>query len=240
MIFSAKYRNILLLLFVLVNFEIVSFGQTNSLANYKSKLDQCYGYDIDLYNGAYYVHEKNIVTGTPFWNEDTTLIGDIFYNGKAYTGLRLGYNIKSQEFIHIFNDRIGAKRIIILDTYKIDSVKVGENLFISNPFAEIDNRFVQLVYKGNISCVISWSVERNFKSTGDKPGYRYLKSKYEIFVLINDVLYLINRRNDLISLLPGNAKIEINNYLKLNRIRWRKMDSKMLNGLISECDAYFN
>ncbi|MFA9389945.1 MAG: hypothetical protein ACERKD_09050 [Prolixibacteraceae bacterium] len=222
----------------LSGFSLHVTAQQDSIGAIKKRFDQEYGLNVQLYNGHYYYSETNIVKGNPFWKNDSLLIGDLFIAGNEFKNQFLRYDLYRQNFLLIFTDQMGAQRIIVLDSEKIDSIKFGDNLFQPNHFSDINNQFIQLLHKGKFSCYLNWTVERNFNSTGDKLGYQYLKNNYEIFMDWNGELRKIKKRKQFIELFPLDVQNQILVYIKEHSIRWRRMNLNQLKTMLNACDKY--
>lgn len=225
-----------MMLFMMVLLASLIYAQEDSIRTYKQELSKQYGLDVSLYNGRYYYPETNIASGSPFWRKDSSLVGSIYMAENAFLDKHFMYNLYSQEFILIFNDRNFAKRYIILNTNEIDSVNVEGNLFVKNPFKSISNEFIQVIQKGKISCFLSWTVEKNFNTMGDKVGYHYLENKFEIYILLNSEPFRVKKQKDLLGLFNDQEKAELKEFSRLNKIRWRKLDVSQLKQLMEECE----
>ena len=233
------FKYILLSFLTSIAFYNTVFGQEDSLLlNYKNTFNQQFGLDILLYSGQYYYPATNIVEGTPFWENKPLIVGDIYIKGQVFNDCRLRYHMYLGEFILVFTDQNGAEKQIIIDSNKIDSIKIRNTKFIPNPYAEIHNKYLQVLSEGELPCFISWHVEKNFITTGDNVGYHYLNNGFDSYVYYNGQLLKIKKQKDLLAILPERVKTGISGYRKTHKVRWRKMKPYQLQLLIRECEKY--
>lgn len=235
-----KQFSCFIIFFISILFQLSAVtAQSDSLLNLKNSFLNENGLDVLLFNGHYFYPENNIVEGTPFWNNDSLISGDIYIDGRVFSNQNFIYDIFHQEFILVFDDRNKAQKYIVLASDRIDSVKTGNTCFIKNNFTEINNAFLQTAYTGKISCFLSWKVEKSFNSFGDKVGFRYTHKGYTIYVSLNNQLLKLSRKKDFLELLPESDRNEISTFMRRKRIRWKRISLSQLKLLFSECEKLF-
>lgn len=207
-------------------------AQEQSKEQLRNEFDKKYGMDISLNEGMMYFPELNIVAGNPFWESDKVFPGTIVLNGSAYPNQFLKYDIFNQNFILVFHEHTGVLKQIILDPYRVDSVFIGNAVFIKNPFPEIDKRYIQMIFKGDVSCYVSWWKQKVVRSNTDKAGYSFLKQENNKYIVYHSKLFEFEGVHQFCKIFPKIYSKEIKHFLKINEIQLRKADTFQLQKLM--------
>jgi hypothetical protein len=211
-------------------------GQNASIDSLRSDFDKLYGLDVLLSNGKRYFPDNNPVIGHPFWKSKDTFLADLTISGKTFKDQRLKYNLYKQEFILIYTNYNGQQGQIILNTSAIDSVNSETTKFIPNEFPEIKQTFVQLVYKGNLSCYIGWHKELQCNSFGAKAGFEYTQEQCRYYLEYNGLVNQFINKSSFLRIFNAKDRTMVRKYISTNRIRFKKLDENNLRKLIAYCN----
>lgn len=199
--------------------------------------DSKYGSDASLIEGKVYAPETNVLDGDPFWGISKLYTGTIVLQGKKYVNQQLKYDLFNQNFILIYKETIGAEKQIIIGSDKIDTVYINGAVFIPNPIAKIEKRYVQLVYEGNIAVYVVWSKQKTIDQNSNTGGYSFTKEMNTKYIIFNNTLYSINSNRKLLKLFSGEYRKKLRLYLANKKIRMKNVDQEKLKGLSAYIDG---
>jgi hypothetical protein len=214
----------------------VVFGQGDSIDSLRIEYDKSYGLDVLLNNGRKYFPDSNPVTGHPFWISQNSYYADITMKGKTFSSEKIKFNSYKQEFVLFYTNLNNQSDQIVLNSDGIDSVRIGEILFIPSPLPGIKQKFVQQIYQGKLDCYIGWSKELQFNRTGVDIGYIYSKDNQSKYLLCKDVLYRFKSRSSFLDIFSGYKKGLIRKYLASRHQRFKKMNEDELRKLMVYCE----
>jgi hypothetical protein len=229
--------NLYSLLLIYCSFSVT--GQTKEQINqlYQS-YDKHYGLDPRLYNGVKYVPEHPFALGMPFWASSEPFQGELVIQGIKYSNLHLQYDNFRQEFILHFYDLNNAQNALIVNSNLIDTVFLGQTIFVHNKIKEIDEPFIQLIYTGKLSCYIAWNKEYSFISGGPHPGFQYSKDYKKIYIQPSpDTIKLVKQRKDFFKLFDPSELKEIKAYFHQHKIKFKSIDDNSLTLLLAYCNT---
>ena len=73
--------------------------------NVKTRFDNAIGGQSALYNGPeYYFYNPTKLRGSAYFMENTTSTGDVYYDGVAFKGVPLFYNLYKDEVVTVIPD----------------------------------------------------------------------------------------------------------------------------------------
>ncbi|MGQ7871308.1 hypothetical protein [Sunxiuqinia sp. sy24] len=213
-----------------------AFGQSNWVDSLHTAYDQRYGLDMLLHNGEKYTSDVNPVKGHPFWRDDHGFVGDIYIKGEVFKTQNLRYDLNKQEFILNYIDYNQQTHQIVLNSSVIDSVRTDGICFISHSLPEIPQRFVQLVFEGQLICYISRKKDLNFESQGSNIGYHYTGEIKNYYLVFDDAARVFNRKGNFLKLFPKENRKELRTFLSSRQIDLKKITEKELKDLIAYCE----
>lgn len=211
-------------------------GQNLSIDSLRADFDKLYGLDILLNNGRKYFPDKTKAIGHPFWKNKDIFLSDVTISGKTFKDQSLKYNLNDQEFILYSTNYNRQESQIILNSSAIDTIKTGEYKFVPSEFPEINQKFVQLIYKGHLSCYIGWYKELQCNSFGPKAGFEYTQEFRKYYLVYNGLVYRFKNKSSFLRIFNMSEKVIIRKYLSTNRFRFSKIDENKLRKLIIYCN----
>lgn len=228
-------------LFVIVGIVVFSLGgraQSNAIDSLRQKFDENYGLDVLLYNGTkeypYYLGHD----GHPFWNDDKPFSATVVINGERFNNQHLLYNIERQKFILHYADYHGGEHRLILNSGAIDTIYVGEKVFIPNYNPAIKQSFVQLLFEADIVCCKSWSkdlqVSKNAVST---TGFKYKKQHEYYYVIVQKKVHRFYSKRSFLLGFDKQYRNDIKKYIASKNIRFKDISDKKLTNLVAYCNS---
>lgn len=213
------------------------FAQNKAPDEHKAYFDALYGKDNQLYSGTLYYPQSGIRGGVAFYGEKSEPYPSVLWiNGTQYDNQQIKYDLVNQSMVLQFRDDFGARREIVLNPGTLDKIAIPDHRFIPNPFKQIDNRFLEVIYEGDLSCYISWTKEQAFRTTGDNAGYHYLKAKPAFYLLKNETLHSFKNRRTFLRLFPDERRKTIRAYLAAKQLNFKSINSYQLEMLIQYCE----
>lgn len=212
------------------------WGQNGYVDSLRIEFDKLYGSDVILNNGKKYFPESTSAKGHPFWVGQEPFLADVTVLGKIFQNQKLKYNICTQKFLLIYSDLNGENYPVILNTPFLDSVRTEGVTFIHNSYQEIDQPFVQLIYKGKISCVASIKKDLDFNNIGVNTGYGYSREIREYYLIINDLAYQFNNKWSFLKNFSAAKRSVVRNQISIDKVKFKRIDDNKLKQLVEFCD----
>lgn len=233
-------RKIIFHICLLLCFVQTGLGQNKSVDSLRVSFDQSYGLDALLTNGRKYFPDSNPVVGHPFWKREEAFLGNITISGRQFTNQQLKYDLHKQLFVLFYSNYNGQPGQIILNNSVIDSVSLGNCLFIPNKNPNIRLPFVQLIYQGKLSCIIAWNKDLNFNSIGQTIGYEYAKDNFSSYLTYKGSDYRFKTKSSFLRIFNRKERVAIRKYLSSSWIKFKKMNDQDLRKLIIFCEQNLN
>ncbi len=238
-----RFINDYLLIFAILLSAILSipklgFGQEN--IDLRSELltitNSTYGADDKLINGKYYRPKHFYAEGHPYFLTKDWQIAELHIKGASFKEIRLKYNIEDDVLIirKIFNNRV-SKNISLNNSF-VDSLEIGTHTFHNTNNLNLKNTIgiAELICKGKIHAYIKHHIEYiEGQSTHNKSDYA--EAKTMLYLLDNNSFISISSKNDLLANFSGHQK-KIKQYMRKNKIRLKKAQTKQLMNLIHFCE----
>lgn len=212
------------------------YGQIEVVDSVRTEFDKLYGLDVILNNGKKYFPDSNPVIGFPFWKSDESFLADLTINGKSFLDKQIRYNTFNQEFVLLYTNLNGQDVQIILNSEGIDSVRIGNTLFVPNPYPEIKPKFIQQIYSGQLICYKGWYKEMQFNRTGVNIGYIYSKDKYVNYLVYQGVVHRFSGKSSFLKIFSGYKRSLIRKYLSSRHIKFKKIGENELRDLMEYCE----
>jgi hypothetical protein len=214
-----------------------SYGQTLPVDSLRAGFDKLYGLDVLLNNGKKYFPDKNPIIGHPFWRSTDTFLADVTISGRTFKDQNLKYNLDKQEFILVYTNFNGQQGQIILNVSVIDSVNGRSFCFVPNKYPEIKQQFVQLIYRGRLSCYISWYKELKISSiNGIKSGYVFSDDFHKNYLVYKGTVCRFSNKSSFLRIFNKAERVSIRKYFSVNRFTFKSLDDNKLKRLIGYCD----
>lgn len=235
-------KKILVIAFVFL-FGTPSISLAQSTKNVVEKLynstEQLYSTDDLLVNGQAYVYSRKGIKGDPFFKENKFVEGFLDVRGRTFEGEYLKYDLENQRVILRTALQSGKFVTILLNPDMIDSFSIYGRKFInaSHFFSQKDlNGFYIQVYHKSFSFLIQY--EKMFREIYNQrsPNGRYSELQTHYFLLKGDKIENVTKKSALLNNFPTHNK-EIKNFMRRNKIKYRKADRKSLHKLMKYCDS---
>jgi hypothetical protein len=184
---------------VLLLMMLMASGLMSAQDDYKSFMDSA-GENSALFKGYTPVLYRFVHTGTYYAFEKSYLDGDVIYNGKRYSGVKLNLNSHLDELI-VFD--VKSNRYVQLNKSYVDTFTIGTRKFINlmerDKSGMIDPGYYQLLYDNSVSVykkivkVYSETVNQEYIASSRGVIKKFITSvKY--YLVNSDGTYVIKRK----------------------------------------------
>ncbi len=202
-----------------------------SINEIKQNTIELLGKDPVLVNGIRYNHGYSGVKGDPFLPGGKHK-GTIVVDGVPYKNQDIRFDILNNELILNYETSSGSAESIVLTKHWIDQFSLGEMVFRKGILSLDSSRFVQVIYTGKVSCYMDWKKEIILGKAEDIQPYFFSEPIRQGTLEIRDSQVTFrSRRSFLMQFEMENRKI-IRNYLRAQRIRFRKASTGELRNLL--------
>ena len=215
-------------------------GQSSSVDSLRTRYDESYGLDALLTNGKKYIPQDQAVKSHPFWKSEDVFSAIITVSGRTFSNQQLKYDLNKQQFVLFYTNYNGQPGQIILHNRMIDSISMGNSLFIPNSNPMIRQPFVQLIRKGMLTCTIAWSKDLVLNNMGQNAGYQYSKQHSQFYLNYNGSDHRFNNKSSFLRIFNPKERADIRKYLSSNRLKFKKMNDHDLRALIIFCEQTLN
>jgi hypothetical protein len=173
----------------------------------------------------------------PYFNSELCRPGSIRLHGEIYSGIPINYNIHDQEVVLQYHSNTGLTRKIVLNQGFIDEFLLDGKTFRKMSFPSTGTRFFQVVCSGDLACYFYWEKKLFKTSSSFNTPYSYSKQSRLIYLYKTGQLYLIGNRSSFTGLFDQAQRIEIEHFLRQEKIRFRKISEEQMNRLIDFCKS---
>lgn len=215
-------------------------GQSNTVDSLRTRYDEFYGLDALLTNGKKYIPPDHTVKSHPFWKSEEVHPGILTLSGRTFTHQQLKYDLNRQHFVLFYTNYNGQPGQIVLHNQVIDSVRLGNSLFIANHNPTIRQPFIQLIRKGRLTCTIAWSKDLVLNNMGQNAGYQYSKQHSQFYLNYKGSDYRFSNKSSFLRIFTPGERASIRKYLSSNRLKFKKMNDQQLRDLIIFCEQTLN
>jgi len=166
---------ILLIFIMVMNIQLLGQERDDQAQN-ANKLwkisAESYGKDPLLVNGIKYNPGYGSVDGHPFLF-DKIHEGSLIIKGQKYEDHDIRFNLLKNDVILINKNSEGAEEMVILTKMWVDQFRFGIMIFEKDILHQDSSRFVQVIYRGKISCYMDWKKEINLRSGTSVHAYYF-------------------------------------------------------------------
>ena len=236
---SHRYYYLICLMAFLVNAldAQVIFISKADFINTKEYFDRSYGSDYNLLNGRQYDLPYSSLSH-PFLGSDQFRPGNIRLNAEDYTGIPINYNIHDQQVVLQYLSPTGLTRKLVLNRELIENFQLDGKMFLKMSFPETGTRFFQVVRTGEMACYLYWEKKLHKTSTSFDTPYSYSKQTREVYLYMAGKLNLITNRSSFTALFDQAHRKEIEQYLRKDKINFRKISEEGLSTLFDYCARF--
>lgn len=191
---------------------------SNVLAAYQGTVRE----NLHIYNGAAYLRTGHGIRGTAFFESDSLMPGGVFYDGRLYENLLLQYDMVTGQVIIRDYQQQNELQLV---AEKLAWFYIAQHVFVriaadAETPSFISTGFYEKLYQGKITVFARrQKIVRRATDASDSKGNYAEYNSY--FLLLNDVFYPVNDKNDFLSLM-GPEKEAVAKYIKDNKINFRK------------------
>jgi hypothetical protein len=204
---------------------------TQSINEIKQNTIELIGKDPALVNGIRHNNGYSGVKGDPFLPCGKQK-GTIVVDGVPYKNQDIRFDILNNELILNYETSSGSAESIVLTKYWIDQFSLGEKVFRKGILSLDSSRFVQVIYKGKVSCYIDWKKEIILGKAEDIQPYFFSDPiRQGTLEIGNSQVTFRSRRSFVMQFQKKNRK-KIRNYIRAHRIRFRKASTGELRDLL--------
>jgi hypothetical protein len=243
LVFSKVIRSALLSLYFILSFTFSVAQQrdekaTSSEDSFLDYVNNRYGADDNLVNGTVYISHNPLIAGHPFYETDEWYTGILYIRGRTYENQQVCYNLAIDRIILNATFRDGANIKIVLNSWLIDSLSIGDHFFINSLLLfpqDKDTTFYELIYRNGFSFVSDYRKEYINKYTDATP-YGLWSGQNASHYIIDDERgrIMIASKKDLLDYFFEN-KDNIRRMMKTEHIRYKKASPGQLKRLLEFC-----
>ncbi len=191
---------------------------SNILALYKSEISE----NLHLYNGTEYAAEGHGAKGFPYFESDSLLTGNIYYDGQLYQNINMHYDLVTDEVI--INDYTQNFPIMLVSE-KINYFSVLNHLFINiitdnNEASFMKTGFYDEILSGKISLLAKREKQLQLSANAADNDAKYSQYNY-YFIEINNTLKPIEGEHSILDLLID-KRDQLKKYIRSNKINFKK------------------
>ncbi|HEY4323007.1 MAG TPA: hypothetical protein VGN20_03445 [Mucilaginibacter sp.] len=217
-----------------------AINTTNNLFN------KAIGQQSSLYNGTkYYFYNPVKIRGFAYFQDTIASPGNVNYDGVQYNGVELFYDLYKDEVITILFDKYsyfsllkeGVQHFDLLNHHFIN---INADTLTNN--SVIKSGYYDELYRGpsQVLVKITKVIEPVQISIGTPDAYSiFSKPIQKFFIRKNSVYYSVSSEGDLLAILNDRKK-QLKNYIRANRIKFRKTPGQVLASAAAYYDSLSN
>jgi hypothetical protein len=220
--FSGIAGSVALLLVTIYQPLLSQEASDQSILEIRDHAEDTYGPDMLLISGEKYHYPYRAALGNPFLTPSGNDDASVQLNGVVYENQRVKYDIHNQLIVLEFNDMNGASRSIIIRDELLDQFILDDRLFKKYPQEGSDERFGQVIYEGEISCLYFWKKRYSVDSKVGQNQYSFSDPIRQSFLMTDGQVIPYKGKRSFLSCFPAQERVQIKAFMKKNRIRIRK------------------
>lgn len=242
---SVQTRTILLFLVILTGLprgmpaQEISPQRLNRWEERKEFFERKYGINADLLNGLKYRYPYAAAEGSPFLFEGEP-VADICIKGNVFLDQLVKYDIHNHKLVLEYTDLYGAESSIVLRKEWVDWFRYGEMRFGKFSGAGTKERFYQVVYEGNLSCLYAWERDLKLDSGTGSKQYIFTDPGRTGYLVDGNRFHRFQNRWSFLRFFDNPERREIREYIRSHRIRIRKAPDREMHALMNYCNQVRN
>ena len=206
------------------------------LLQHYQQFEQLYGLDQNLVNGVRYIPEYPGSEGHPFFEEGPFSYGALQVGPEVYGNVLIAYNVYKQNIVLQYTSFVGGPEMIILRNQHIQSFRLGLRKFEKLDLGTEGEKFYQVVDGGGLKCYYHWTKIMNRSTTPGGSFYIFSTLKRKFFLLKEGEVYSFKSKGSFLKLFEAEHHKAIKSYLRVNRIRMKKISDRDMIGLLQLCN----
>lgn len=198
-----------------------------------------YDEPYNILNGTKWVYQKKY-RGNPFLAQDYWPTAVLQYRGIRYTGLKINYDLYSDQLILLYENGDSRKYLVLSNDYLesfsfTDTLSRDEHLYeyFKIPGTESKDLY-ERVYDGETALIIRPRCEIRFERYGMYMG-EYIRS-YEYYVRVGDKYVPFSSKKTLLNALQRNVP-ELKKFIRKNRLKINKLRPDHIVSVLKYFDA---
>jgi len=200
--------------------------------------DAVYGFDPLLYNGrVYYFYPHPGTKGSQYLFEQFDTLASVSVRGVVYSQSAVNYDILNQQFVLKYKNTLGSWSLIEISDAWLDWVVIYGCRFERMEGATGGKRIYQVLGSGKEKILCYYFNELLIDNQlGAQARYFSAPHKEMYFQVNNQLIPIHNTRNFIHAVSPARQSM-IKTYLRQNKIRIKKANDMIINGLINYCNS---
>lgn len=167
------------------------------------RFDSNYGKDPALFKGIKYFQERRCDFGHPFLIDNKAMLGKLSLENKIYDQVWLYYNVYDQELLMEYDNYLGAKTQIILNSNQVNWFEIEGKRFVNSVYKNIKNPYIEsLGSDSGVLCLIAYNKDYTHNNKADKNGFGYSKLYLKKYIVVAGEPILFKTKRKFLKLLP--------------------------------------
>lgn len=188
----------------------------------KDDAENKYGPLAGLINGEKYYYPYQSDIGDPFYRVGEGLGVQLRIKGQDYEDQNIRYDICNNIVILDYTALSGAAASIVLSNEWLDQFYIGGRLFRKYQDEGGEERFGQLIYEGEVSCVYFWEKEHTLDLQNGQNRYKFSDPVRNASLVTASNTIRYKGKGSFMKCFPKSQKAEIKSYLREHKMKFRK------------------
>jgi hypothetical protein len=192
---------------------------------------ECFAQELHIYNGSEYTGFYRGMRNHPFLISDSTVTGDVFYDGALYKNIKLNYNIADNQ-VYFRYEKLGYNIRLLNEkiTYFTINARRFENLATN---IKLNQPFFELLYSGHIKV---YAVHEKVIRQPVKPEDPLFFQQYNsYYVSYKGNLTRVNNLSSVLATLPDKENIT-RRWVRSQKLNFRKQPERSIVKVVEYAD----
>jgi hypothetical protein len=211
-----------------------------SAQQFRTGVDDVYGFDPSLYNGREYAFFPPLNTGGNQYFSGTGFeSGSAKIRGVTYNALILNYDIYNQQLILKYKNSLDVPTLIIISDAWLESFSIKGLNFEIISSQDTLKRIYQVLGSGPNRILYYWQKKLKLNSNEGSKNYFFSDAKKEMNVYSDNRILRYWSNKTFCSLFTTENKIALKEYLRKNKINVKKASDIIMTELILYCNTLY-
>lgn len=215
------------------------YAQQASLTDYLAECERKYGSDADLVNGEKYYYPYRQSQGDPFFftnpRSSVVLVLD-----KEFADQQLRYDVFNQQLILDFQDIYGATSSLVMRKEWVEAFAFENREFIRMKGPEGEAGYFQLISKGPVTCIYSWSKNHLLNLTSGVQSYYFSEPVKESYLVIDGQFYAYRNNRAFLKAFDPELQKSVKQFMKQARLKVNKAPDSQIRHLVEYCNSLYH
>ena len=200
--------------------------------------DSVFGFDQLLYNGRVYTYQvPRNAKGSPMLFETGFELGTLTVQGNTYKDLALNYDVFNQLLLLKYIDHKGSTTILSVSESRVGGFTIGRSCFEMNYQPGSKPVISQFFKADHITVRYYWRKTLKLDNTFGTQVFVFSVPLREQTVTVDGREQPYRKNKEFIKAFKPSVQENINNYLKVNKIKILKVSDAAITDLISYCNT---